>query len=298
MTIHSASDSITLIPADSSGNASVPWAQAHRTFPISMSTASSPSPIRCRPFSLATSTATARTTCSWPGRWYYSPGGNAEWRFLSAKTETADMLLIGDFDGDGRADVFKQSGDNWYVSWGGRSDWKLLSTNHRVNMTAPDSGIADFVIGDFVGDKRADVFFADGTNWWVSDGGVAPFALYAASSFLKPDLAFGVFDNNGKTEVAGVVDNQWMFVPSQGPHQWTPLRSKLTNTMGGLIAADFDGDGITDLALLTVDTSDPESPQDNLECFARRTRRFPASCRARRAAESARFWPFRRSRRD
>ena len=131
--------------------------------------------------------------------WYYSPGGNAEWRFLSAKTETADMLLIGDFDGDGRADVFKQSGDDWYVSWGGRSDWKLLSTNHRVNMTAPDSGIVDFVIGDFVSDKRADVFFADGQNWWVSDGGVAPFALYAASSFLKPDLAFGVFDNNGKT---------------------------------------------------------------------------------------------------
>jgi hypothetical protein len=264
VTIHSASDSITLIPADgSSGNASVPWVQARPHVPYLHvdSKFSIPDPMQTFLVGDFDGDGKDDVFMATGAAWYYSPGGNAEWRFLSAKTETTDMLLIGDFDGDGRADVFKQSGDNWYVSWGGRSDWKLLSTNHRVNMTAPDSGIADFVIGDFVGDKRADVFFADGTNWWVSDGGVAPFALYAASSFLKPDLAFGVFDNNGKTEVAGVVDNQWMFVPSQGPHQWTPLRSKLTNTMGGLIAADFDGDGITDLALLTVDTSDPNHPK-------------------------------------
>jgi hypothetical protein len=148
-----------------------------------------------------------------------------------------------------RADVFKQSGDDWFVSWGGRSDWKLLSTHHRVNMTAPDRGIVDFVIGDFVGDNRADVFFADGQNWWISESGVAPFQLYASSSFKRPDLAFGDFDGSGKTEVAGVVANQWMYVPSEGTRQWTPLRSKLSNTMNGLFAADFNGDGTTDLAL-------------------------------------------------
>jgi hypothetical protein len=38
-----------------------------------------------------------------------------------------------------------------------------------------------------------------------------------------------------------------MFVPSSGIHQWTRLRSKLTNTMKGLIAADFDGNGIADI---------------------------------------------------
>jgi hypothetical protein len=185
--------------------------------------------------------------------WYYSPGGNAEWRFLSAKTETADTLLIGDFDGDGRADVFRQVGDDWYVSWGGRSDWKLLSSNHRVNMptdkSSPDRGIVDYVIGNFVSGASADVFLADGQTWWVSEGGVGPFEAYATSSFKRQDLAFGHFDGSGKTEVAGVVANQWMYVPSEGTRQWTPLRSKLSNTMNGLFAADFKHDGITDIAL-------------------------------------------------
>jgi FG-GAP-like repeat len=180
--------------------------------------------------------------------WYYSPGGNAEWRFLSAKTELADTLLIGDFDADGRTDVFTQIGDTWMVSWGGRSDWQVLSTNHNGNVGPPNRGILDFVIGDFVGDKRADVFYADGTNWWVSDGGVAPFTLYATSSFLREDLGFGDFDGDGKMDVVGVVDNQWMFTPSGRSHQWTPLRSKLTNTIKGLVIADFDGDGKADIA--------------------------------------------------
>jgi hypothetical protein len=185
--------------------------------------------------------------------WYYSSAANAEWRFLSAKTEIIGSLLLGDFDGDGRVDVFTQIGDNWMVSWGGRSPWQLLSANHGAAVAAVNTvnkdirGMIDFVIGDFVGDKRADVFYADGENWWVSDGGVTPFVLYATSSFKLPDLIFGDFDGDQKIDVAGVVDDQWMFVPSSGTHQWTRLRSKLTNTMKSLIAADFDGNGTADI---------------------------------------------------
>src|SRR5262249_40019831 len=83
--------------------------------------------------------------------WYYSSAANAEWRFLSAKTETIGSLLLGDFDGDGRVDVFTQIGDNWMVSWGGRSPWQLLSTNHGAAVAvanAPNKdirGMVDFV---------------------------------------------------------------------------------------------------------------------------------------------------------
>ena len=113
----------------------------------------------------------------------------------------------------------------------------------------------DFVIGDFVGDGRSDVFFADGTSWWVSDGGAGPFTFYATSSYKLPDILFGDFDGDGKTDVAGVVANQWMFVPAIGPHSWTPLRAELTNTMAGLIAADFDGNGKTDIAQFDTSTN-------------------------------------------
>jgi hypothetical protein len=190
--------------------------------------------------------------------WYYAPGANAEWRFLSAKTETINNLLFGDFDGDGRTDVLTQVGENWMVSWGGRSPWQLLSNRHS-DWNPPGSGggshgMLDLAVGDFVGDNRADVFYADGVNWYVSDGGVGPLVLYASSSFRIPDIAFGHFDkdhiNDPKTDIVGVVDNQWMAVFAHGEHIWKPLRSALTATMAGLVVADFDGNGLDDIAIV------------------------------------------------
>jgi hypothetical protein len=43
--------------------------------------------------------------------WYYSPGGKVEWKFLSAKTEKVDQVLLGDFDGDGRTDLVTVDGN-------------------------------------------------------------------------------------------------------------------------------------------------------------------------------------------
>ena len=174
--------------------------------------------------------------------WYYSPGGNGDWRFLSAKTDTYNNLLFGDFDGDGRTDVITKRGNDVLVSWGGTSDWQKLNST--------SAAITDLAVGDFDGDGRADIFYADGKNWYVSSGGSGPFVNVNSSSFRVKDVLFGDFDGDGKTDVFGVVAGTWSY--SKGARgAWSAgyLRPALTTTVDRLVAADFDGDGRADVAM-------------------------------------------------
>jgi hypothetical protein len=149
-------------------------------------------------------------------------------------------LLFGDFDGDGRTDVFTQRGREWFVSWGGASPWEKINES--------DARMTDFAIGDFDDDHRADVFYADGQTWFVSSGGVTPFTALNTSSHRISDLRFGDFNGDGKTDVFSVVSGQWM-VSYGGTSGWQRLRAKLTDSVANLTVADFDGDGRADVVV-------------------------------------------------
>jgi FG-GAP-like repeat len=182
--------------------------------------------------------------------WYYAPHGQADWRFLSAKTETLDLVLLGDFDGDGRTDVVTLDGQGrLVVSWGGVSDWEVL--NSYVTFTGARADvIASMAVGDFVGDTRSDIFFADGSTWWISDGGSQGFVPSATSSFLVKDLRFGDFDGDGKADVFGVVSGTWSYSKS-GSGSWSSgvLQANAPiSDISQLVVADFDGNGIADVA--------------------------------------------------
>jgi hypothetical protein len=173
--------------------------------------------------------------------WYYAPEGNAEWRFLSARSDGISALRFGDFDGDRRTDVFTQRGRDWLVSWGGTSPWEKINES--------DAPLSELRIGDFLGDRRADVFYADGQRWWVSEGGVGPFINTQDSGFRAADLGYGDFNGDGKTDVVGAVSGKWMVsLNATGAWAGFPLRGALTTTMAGLIIADFNGNGRSDIA--------------------------------------------------
>jgi hypothetical protein len=171
--------------------------------------------------------------------WYFAPAGKAEWRYLNPKTEEIGDLLFGDFDADGRTDVFTKDGRDWVVSWAGASSWEKINEH--------DAPLSKLAIGDFNGDRRADVFYADGAQWSVSYGGVGQFTYYAVSSYEIPDLRFGDFDGDRKTDVFGVESGQWKVV-YDGTEVWAPLRPALTTSVAGLVVADFNGNGRSDVA--------------------------------------------------
>jgi hypothetical protein len=171
---------------------------------------------------------------------YYSPGGEAEWRLLSSgRTDRIEGLLFGDFDGDGRTDVIGKNGGNINVSWGSASEWERLNTIYVP--------ISELAVGNFDGLGGDDIFWATGRAWYVSAGGSGPFQPVNTSSFRVRDLRFGDFNGNGKTDVLGVVAGNWMF--SDGATTgWTSLRTpRLTDTVNDLFIGDFNGDGRDDV---------------------------------------------------
>ena len=199
--------------------------------------------------------------------------------------DPTQRLGVGDFDGDGRDDLFLATGAAWYYAPAGQTEWRyrnprtetiggllfgdfdgdgrtdVLGKNgsdlmvswggasewERINgIEAP---ISDLAVGNFVGDGRADVLHADGRHWFVSDAGRGPFERVQTSRFRVRDLRFGDFDGDGRTDVFGVVGGAWA-VSYAAQTRWSAgrLRSALTRSVAGLVVADFDGDGHADVA--------------------------------------------------
>ena len=81
---------------------------------------------------------------------------------LQRTTDPLQDVDFGDFDGDGKADIFRATGVAWEYSRGGTEPFQLLNT-------APQT-LEQLMLGDFNGDGITDVFIAENSKWWYYSG--------------------------------------------------------------------------------------------------------------------------------
>lgn len=152
-------------------------------------------------------------------------------------TDTTPDLGVGDFDGDGRDDVFLANGTAWWYSSAGLTEWRFLrSSNLRI---------ASLRFGRFDGDAKTDVLFSTGSEWQFSSGGTAaPVRLRLGGTTLS-QCVFGDFDGNGLTDALFATGSTW-YLSEDSRTSWSTLRSSSV-TAANLRVGDFDGDGLDEV---------------------------------------------------
>jgi hypothetical protein len=116
------------------------------------------------------------------GAWYVSFNGQSSWcnpgpcpYKIMESTATALNLAIGDFNDDGKDDLFKISGTNWYYSNGASTDWILLSTGNG-------GSVSDLFFIDMDNDGKTDVLKKNSGFYMISWSGMTPWLWFTTTN--------------------------------------------------------------------------------------------------------------------
>jgi hypothetical protein len=193
-------------------------------------------------------------------------------------------IAAGDFDGDGRTDVFLANGTGWFYSRAGVRPWEFMDgSNRRIRHLAfadvDNDRITDVIFqkpggkliylkrgsspsvslpsapvdvkalrfGDFDGDGLTDIFYTKNRQWHVWYGATHAWRQTQNSVTPVNEMLFGDFDAVLGTDVAAVRNGQWSY-SSAATKGWDRLNSKRRDSFKNAVAADFDGSGTPDIA--------------------------------------------------
>ena len=127
-------------------------------------------------------------------------------------TDTSSELAVGDFDGDGRDDLFLANGTGWWYSSAGVTEWQFLRRSPLR--------IKDLRFGRFDSDAKTDVLFIE-RGWYVWSAGQIAAKLVRGGGPRLTDCVFGDFDGDGITDALWANGTTWSVAPAaQGP--WIP----------------------------------------------------------------------------
>jgi len=138
-------------------------------------------------------------------------------------------FIVGDFDGNGRADILADNGTIW------------LSTASGFTQTTW-SGTQLGAVGDYNGDGRADIAYESAGTLYVRYSTGSGFGAPVTVGPVVPPLMFGDFDGNGRADILDSTGAIWLSTPS-GFSQKTWANSGT----GQVIVGDFNGDGRADI---------------------------------------------------
>ena len=117
-----------------------------------------------------------------------------------------------------------------------------------IPLTTVPVPIKDLRFGDFDGDGKTDMFYTRQNQWQVWYGSTRTWTATETSGDADLELLFGEFDEVRGTDVAGVLGSGWSY-SSASTQGWARLNGKLTSSFSNAVAADFDGNGTTDIAI-------------------------------------------------
>ena len=170
--------------------------------------------------------------------------GLAPFRFTGPERRNAERSLVGDLNGDGRADVVAVDPFTSLVYLAGVGGTLTFTSVVHAGSVAP-------AIGDFDGDRNLDLFFGvDSVAFGNGDGTFdsAPRTNSQGNTAIATDM-----NGDGRMDVASTSVNGVTVHLNDGTGRFASTTAPFATMPSGLAAADFNGDGTNDL-VVSVDT--------------------------------------------